>query len=85
MNHRSNVDRAFARGVTKFPHHLARRNKTSLTKTALYGAIAAVLAVSHAHAADDAADPKAAKTQSLEEVKVTATKRSTSLRSCVYC
>jgi len=85
MNHRSNAPRASASNATQMLGTTLRDTRILPGRTALCCAIVAVLAAGYAHAAadnavDGAADPKAANTQSLEEVKVTATKRSTSLQ-----
>ena len=85
MNHRSNAPRASASNATQMLRTTLRDTRILPGRTALCCAIVAILAAGYAHAATDnavdgAADLKAANTQSLEEVKVTATKRSTSLQ-----
>jgi len=96
MNHRSDGVRTFARAAAQSPHLAARTGKAFPGRTALCCAILAILATGHAQAAADnttAADTSAdtaaestragnlpEKTQTLNEIQVTATKRTTSLQ-----
>ncbi len=82
MNHRSTVARTPMRGARNLPFAASHFTVFQPARTVLCGAILAVLAAAQAHAApaEDAADPKAVKPQSLDTVQVTATKRTTPLQ-----